>query len=198
MAYPDSGNGWTETNHTGYTGEGFWNFDNQPGTRAGYTLNSDRASENAKMGIRYSFQAATSRFLKITVDANTYDVEFSPTADWDTWNVVEVPNVWLDAVDFPLILESVDDNGGPNIDWIGFDQPNITRKAVASEDFLDEEPSSSSSEATSIRKGVSHTPQASQKSQVYDLQGNKINGVPTTPGVYIVKQNHSTQTIVVR
>jgi hypothetical protein len=36
------------------------------------------------------------------------------------------------------------------------------------------------------------------KVQTFDLRGNKINGIPKNPGVYIVRQGSVSKTIVVR
>ena len=48
-------------------------------------------------------------------------------SDWTTWDTVFVEDVWIDAVDMSLILESVSASGGPNIDAIGFSAAEIKR-----------------------------------------------------------------------
>ena len=127
MSMPEVGEGTTDSNHEGYTGQGFFNIANAEGSKAVYSVTSDQSAESAKLLIRYSNGGTTSRAMKITVDNFTYDVELPPTQSWDTWDTAYVENVWVDALDFKLTLESTTSDGGPNIDMIAFDIRNVYR-----------------------------------------------------------------------
>ena len=139
MSNPEMGDGWTETNHEGYTGGGFFNLDNSAYSKATYMVTSDQSAEHARMMIRYAFSGTTSRDMKITVDNGTYDVVFPSTGSWDKWDTVYVDNVWVDALDFKVILQSATADGGPNIDMIAFDMKDVYRtgcKNVRKKDHL--------------------------------------------------------------
>ena len=127
MSNPEMGDGWTESNHEGYTGGGFFNLDNSAYSKATYMVTSDQSAEHARMMIRYAFSGTTSRDMKITVDNGTYDVSFPSTGSWDKWDTVYVDNVWVDALDFKVILQSATADGGPNVDMIAFDMKDVYR-----------------------------------------------------------------------
>lgn len=127
LANPDSGLGTTDINHDGYTGKGFWNIDNSLGSKAYYQLESGVASTNAVMGIRYANGATENREMKIVLDGWTYSVSFPPTNGWDVWDTLYIEEVWIDAVQMPLSIESMGETGGPNIDAIGFNVLSLTR-----------------------------------------------------------------------
>ena len=127
MAEPEFGDGWTEKNHEGYTGGGFFNLDNSAYSKATYMVTSDQSAEKARVMIRYSFSGSANRDMKVTVDNGTYDVTFKSTGSWDKWDTVYIDNVWVDALDFKVILQSATADGGPNIDMIAFDMKDVYR-----------------------------------------------------------------------
>ncbi len=127
MAEPEFGDGWTEKNHEGYTGGGFFNLDNSAYSKATYMVTSDQSAEKARVMIRYSFSGSANRDMKVTVDNGTYDVTFKSTGSWDKWDTVYIDNVWVDALDFKVILQSATADGGPNIDMFAFDMANVYR-----------------------------------------------------------------------
>ena len=127
MASPEAGDGWTETNHEGFTGQGFFNFDNSAYSTATYNVTSDQSASNARVMIRYSFQGNTDRDMKLTVDNGEYDVTFKSTGSWDKWDTVYIEDVWVDALDFKVKLASASADGGPNIDMIAFDIKGVYR-----------------------------------------------------------------------
>ena len=128
IIFPDVAEGTTDTNHIGFTGQGFFNIENSDTSKAVFKMYSEQSASNAKLLIRYSNGTTENRKMKITVDANSYEVDFLPTSDWDTWDSVIIENVWLDAVPFDLVFESLTENGGPNIDKIAFDIANVYRE----------------------------------------------------------------------
>ncbi len=124
---PENADGFSETNHEGYTGKGFFNLDNSPYSKATYMVTSDQSAEHARVMIRYSFAGNANRDMKVTVDNGTYDVVFPPTGSWDKWDTVYIDNVWVDALDFKVILQSATSDGGPNVDMIAFDMKDVYR-----------------------------------------------------------------------
>jgi hypothetical protein len=134
---PEMADGFSEANHEGYTGKGFFNLDNSAYSKATYLVTSDQSAEHARVMIRYAFAGSTNRDMKITVDNGTYDVAFPPTGSWDKWDTVYIDDVWVDALDFKVILQSTTADGGPNVDMIAFDMKDVYRtgcKAVREKD----------------------------------------------------------------
>ena len=127
MVFPEEGNGTTDTNHVGFSGLGFFNIENREGSSAVFKLVSEQSASNAKLMIRYANGSTNARPMKITVDAGTYEVDFPPTASFDSWDSVVVENVWMDALPFDLKMESLTAEGGPNIDMIAFDIVGVYR-----------------------------------------------------------------------
>ena len=127
MSRPELGDGTTDSNHEGFTGQGFFNLENSAYSTATYNVTSDQSASNARMMVRYAFDGASNRDMKITVDNGTYDVAFPPTGGWTKWDTVYVEDVWLDALDFKVKLASTTSDGGPNIDMIAFDIKGVYR-----------------------------------------------------------------------
>lgn len=152
LSYPNVGEdsqGWTEANHLGFEGKGFFNFDNRIGSYATYKMTSYQSASNAKMFIRYCNGKTTASKMSVKVDAKTYEVEFPPSGSWDKWDTVYVEDVWLDACDFDLTMTSLTSDGGPNVDVVGFDIKNVYRigaePAEEPQDTSEVQPGSSSS-----------------------------------------------------
>ncbi len=124
---PEIADGFSETNHEGFTGKGFFNLDNSAYSKATYMVTSDQSAEKARVMIRYAFAGTTNRDMKITIDNGVYDVAFPPTGSWDKWDTVYIDNVWVDALDFKVILQSTTSDGGPNVDMIAFDMKDVYR-----------------------------------------------------------------------
>ena len=127
MSRPELGDGTTDSNHEGFTGQGFFNLENSAYSTATYNVTSDQSASNARMMVRYAFDGASNRDMKITVDNGTYDVAFPPTGGWTKWDTVYVEDVWLDALDFKVKLASTTSDGGPNVDMIAFDIKGVYR-----------------------------------------------------------------------
>jgi hypothetical protein len=153
MASPEAGDGWTEANHEGFTGQGFFNFDNSAYSTATYNVTSDQSASNARVMIRYSFQGNTDRDMKLTVDNGEYDVTFKSTGSWDKWDTAYVEDVWVDALDFKVKLASASADGGPNIDMIAFDIKGVYRTGCKPANAENDENSSSSGETSVVWNG---------------------------------------------
>ena len=124
---PEIADGFSEANHEGYTGKGFFNLDNSAYSKATFMVTSDQSAEHARVMIRYAFAGTANRDMKITIDNGVYDVAFPPTGGWDKWDTVYIDEVWVDALDFKVILQSTTSDGGPNVDMIAFDMANVYR-----------------------------------------------------------------------
>ncbi|MCQ2101996.1 MAG: GDSL-type esterase/lipase family protein [Fibrobacter sp.] len=127
MSKPDVNDGTTDTNHEGYTGIGFYNIANSATSKAVYNVTSDQSASNARVMIRYAFAGTDNRDMKFTIDNGTYDVAFPPTGSWDKWDTTYINDVWVDALDFQLTIQSTVAAGGPNIDMIAFDIKDVYR-----------------------------------------------------------------------
>ena len=124
---PEIADGFSEANHEGYTGKGFFNLDNSAYSKATYMVTSDQSAEHARVMIRYAFAGTANRDMKITIDNGVYDVAFPTTGSWDKWDTVYIDEVWVDALDFKVILQSATSDGGPNVDMIAFDMKDVYR-----------------------------------------------------------------------
>ena len=127
MSRPEVSDGSTDTDHTGYTGVGFYNLTNASTSKAVYNITSDQSASNARVMIRYAFDDTANRDMKITIDKGTYDVAFPPTGSWDKWDTAYIEDVWVDALDFQVMIASTTEKGGPNIDMIAFDIKGVYR-----------------------------------------------------------------------
>lgn len=127
MASPEVSDGTTDTNHEGFTGQGFYNISNSAYSTATYRLTSNQSAEKARVMVRYSFDGSANRDMKFTIDNGTYDVAFPPTGSWDKWDTAYIENVWVDALDFKMKIASTTSDGGPNIDMIAFDIKGVYR-----------------------------------------------------------------------
>lgn len=189
LAYPnvgEDGQGWTEANHIGFEGKGFFNFDNRVGSNAIYKMTSYQSASNAKMFIRYCNGKTTASKMSIKVDAKTYEVEFPPSGSWDKWDTVYVEDVWLDACDFDLIMTSLTSDGGPNIDVVGFDIKNVYRIGAEPvdepQDTTITQPEKQDS-TTAIGKRLEQRPERHQGRTV-NLLGRFVTSKKLAPGKY--------------
>lgn len=194
LSYPNEVDiGWTEANHLGFAGKGFYNFDNKVGSYATYKMTSYQSASNARMFIRYCNGKTTTSKMSVQVDAKTYEVEFPPSASWDTWDTVYVDDVWLDACDFDLKFTALTSDGGPNIDVVGFDIKDVYRigaepaEAPASSSSSADPSSSSSSEDKEPDGFKSKTltrPEQLQGGRTVNLLGRSVSGKKLAPGKY--------------
>ncbi|MER6911171.1 PQQ-dependent sugar dehydrogenase [Streptomyces sp. NPDC000594] len=108
--------GAVESNHAGYSGSGFVNFQVVTGAYVEFTVNSPQAS-NAKLDLRYALGATAARALDITVNGNTVadDLSFPSTGAWTTWQTVPVPQATLQA-GINKIRATTSSGDGPNLD----------------------------------------------------------------------------------
>jgi len=208
MASPEIADGLTETNHEGYTGQGFFNIENSAYSTATYKLTSDQSASNARVMIRYSFQGNSNRDMKFTIDNGTYDVSFPSTGSWDKWDTAYIEDVWVDALDFKMKIASTTSDGGPNIDMIAFDIKGVYRTGCKPAKVENDVESSSSSGTTivSVRPAPGlHFDAKNQtistaggilKVQVSDAMGKVVAGETrnVAPGTVSLLQNQAKMT----
>jgi hypothetical protein len=120
--------GVVESNHLGFTGTGFVNYDNVSGS---YVLFAVTASAGPSiLTFRYSNGATASRPMSITVNGTAVNANlaFGTTADWDTWTTASV-TATLNAGANTVRATATTANGGPNLDSLtvkaGFQHPGV-------------------------------------------------------------------------
>jgi hypothetical protein len=107
-----------ESDHTGFTGTGFVNFDNVAGGYAEWTINAPAAT-TATLAIRYANGTTTNRPMDIAVNGTIAAAghAFNGTGDWNTWSTASI-SVPLKAGANTVRATGTTANGGPNIDKI--------------------------------------------------------------------------------
>jgi hypothetical protein len=107
--------GVVESNHAGYTGTGFVNYDNVTGSSVTFTVNIGTAG-SAALAFRYSNGTTVNRPMTIAVDGTTVATpQFASTSVWTTWNTTTV-NTTLSAGSHTIKATATTANGGPNLD----------------------------------------------------------------------------------
>jgi len=121
---PDSGVGFSENNHTGFTGEGFWNVANEKNSYGKYRMKFPGAGY-VTLAVRYSNGGTSDRMFNAYLDHDYY-ISAPPTGSWDTWDtayvVMDAP---LGEADLRFI--SLTSDGAPNIDAFGFSIDDVCR-----------------------------------------------------------------------
>ena len=180
MFAPEVGDGFSENNHEGYTGKGFFNFENSAYSTATYNVTSDQSASNARVMIRYSFQGNTDRNMNVTIDNGSYDVTFKSTGSWDKWDTVYVDSVWVDALDFKVKFASATADGGPNIDMIAFDIKGVYRTGCKPAKVANEQ--DSTIRIMPVRKMMAQEPSATRtfnvKGQTVPAAGRSYSKLP--------------------
>jgi exo-1,4-beta-D-glucosaminidase len=110
--------GVVESNHAGYTGAGFVNYDNVTGSAVEWTVNA-AAAGTADVVIRFSNGTTVDRPMSVAVNGTvvTPSVSFPSTTNWDTWQTVTL-HVPLSAGSNKIKATATTANGGPNVDGI--------------------------------------------------------------------------------
>ena len=193
MSRPEEGEGTTDTDHEGYTGQGFFNIATNASSTATYNITSEQSASNARVMVRYSFDGTENRDMTFKIDYGTYDVEFPPTGSWTKWDTVYIDDVGLDALDFKLKIESTMEKGGPNIDMIAFNIKGVYRtgcgippkqdsvvvadstKKTAPADSVKKEPKGSKSDSSSTSIGRKWmVEQMGEASAKFNALGQKV------------------------
>ncbi|HUQ56898.1 PQQ-dependent sugar dehydrogenase [Lentzea sp.] len=107
--------GVVESNHAGFSGTGFVNYDNVVGSYVEYTVNADSGGEH-ELAFRYANGTTADRPLSVTVDgADAQTVRFPGTGAWTTWQTRTLKTT-LHAGANRIRAAATTANGGPNAD----------------------------------------------------------------------------------
>ncbi|MEC3974108.1 glycosyl hydrolase 2 galactose-binding domain-containing protein [Amycolatopsis sp. H20-H5] len=112
------GQGVVESNHAGYSGTGFVNYDNTVGSSVEFTVNAAGAGA-ADVVLRYANGTTANRPMDISVNGTVVSAgqAFAGTGDWTTWATKTV-RVNLVAGVNKIKTVATTANGGPNLDRI--------------------------------------------------------------------------------
>nr|2VZP_A Chain A, EXO-BETA-D-GLUCOSAMINIDASE [Amycolatopsis orientalis]2VZP_B Chain B, EXO-BETA-D-GLUCOSAMINIDASE [Amycolatopsis orientalis]2VZQ_A Chain A, Exo-beta-d-glucosaminidase [Amycolatopsis orientalis]2VZQ_B Chain B, Exo-beta-d-glucosaminidase [Amycolatopsis orientalis]2VZR_A Chain A, Exo-beta-d-glucosaminidase [Amycolatopsis orientalis]2VZR_B Chain B, Exo-beta-d-glucosaminidase [Amycolatopsis orientalis] len=110
--------GAVESNHAGYTGTGFVNYDNVAGSSVEWTVTVPSAG-TYDVVVRYANGTTTSRPLDFSVNGSisASGVAFGSTGTWPAWTTKTV-RVTLAAGVNKIKAVATTANGGPNVDKI--------------------------------------------------------------------------------
>ncbi|MDT7787026.1 MAG: unsaturated rhamnogalacturonyl hydrolase [Pseudonocardiales bacterium] len=106
--------GVVESNHDGYTGTGFVNFDNAIGSSLEFTTYTARTASH-DLVFRYANGTTADRPLEITVDGTPATVSFESTGAWTAW-ATRTLTLELPQGTHTIRATSTTAEGGPNLD----------------------------------------------------------------------------------
>ncbi len=109
--------GTVDSDHTGFSGNGFCNTTNAVGASVQWAVDAASAGA-ATLTFRYANGTTTDRPMNLTVNgvaAGT--LNFPPTGSWDTWANASA-NVTLAAGANTVRLAATTSTGGPNLDYL--------------------------------------------------------------------------------
>jgi len=110
--------GVVESNHAGFSGSGFVNFDNVVGSSVQFAVNASAAGA-ATLRLRYANGTTLNRPLDVTVNGTVVraGLGFPGTGAWTTWQTVSLPAT-LAAGANTVKVTATTANGGPNLDYL--------------------------------------------------------------------------------
>ncbi|MDX8036065.1 PQQ-dependent sugar dehydrogenase [Lentzea sp. BCCO 10_0856] len=107
--------GVVESNHAGFSGTGFVNYNNVVGSSVEYTITADQGGEH-ELTFRYANGTTADRPVSVTVDgAGAQTVSFPGTGAWTTWQT-RTAKVTLKVGANKIKATATTANGGPNAD----------------------------------------------------------------------------------
>ncbi|MER6950629.1 CBM35 domain-containing protein, partial [Nonomuraea sp. NPDC000554] len=107
--------GVVESNHAGFTGTGFVNYDNVTGSYVEWTVNAAAAGP-ANVELRFSNGTTTNRPMSVAVNGTAVVTrDFPSTSTWDTWQTATVTADLAQGVN-KIRATATTVNGGPNVD----------------------------------------------------------------------------------
>jgi hexosaminidase len=115
--------GAAESNHAGFSGTGFVNYDNVVGSSVQWTVNATAAGP-VTLVFRYANGTTTNRPMDISVNGVLVadELAFGGTGNWDTWQSRTV-QVNLNAGANTVRAVATTVNGGPNVDYLEIRTP---------------------------------------------------------------------------
>ncbi|MFD1047624.1 CBM35 domain-containing protein, partial [Kibdelosporangium lantanae] len=110
-------NGVVESNHPGFSGTGFVNYDNAVGGYVEWTVNATAAGAT-KLTFGYANGTADNRPVALTVNGTAVgNVDFPSTSVWTTYTSVTT-TANLNAGANTVRATATTANGGPNADYL--------------------------------------------------------------------------------
>ena len=118
--------GVVESNHSGFTGTGFVNYDNVVGSHVEWSVTTTQAGL-ATLTFRFANGTTANRAMDITVNGTLTgdDVAFAGTGAWTTWQTATL-SVSLNSGANIVRATAVTANGGPNVDRLTVDTGGST------------------------------------------------------------------------
>src|SRR4051795_4362386 len=122
--------GVVESNHAGFTGTGFVNYDNTLGGYVEWTVPAVNGSSGTDLVFRYANGTTANRSLQISVNGVivSNNLAFPGTGAWTTWKEVTI-KAPLSGGDNRIRATAMTTDGGPNMDRLAADvtgQPGPT------------------------------------------------------------------------
>ncbi|MGW6497420.1 glycosyl hydrolase family 28 protein [Nonomuraea angiospora] len=110
--------GVVESNHAGFSGTGFVNYDNVAGSYVEFTVNA-AAAGTATLTLRYANGTTANRAMDIAVNGTVVAAAkpFNGTGAWTTWQSTTV-SAQLAAGANTVRATATTANGGPNLDYL--------------------------------------------------------------------------------
>ena len=208
---PDSAStGFVETDHAGFLGKAYWNFDNSAGSFASYYLTS-MSDTTATLALVYANGGTSDRRMVATIGEKSYTISFPPTG-WDTWDTTLV-TVQIPQGDFTLTLSSATADGGPNICVFAFDIETVGVRGTTFEEKLAVKSSVKplSSSYNPVLEVLRTNQSGMAKLSIFDMQGRLVrsfsanvhageNAIPLgkellPAGIYMVKVSVNSHSI---
>jgi glucose/arabinose dehydrogenase len=124
--------GVVESNHTGFTGTGFVNYDNVTGSFVEFGNVSSAAAGPSSLTFRFANGTTTDRPMSVTVNGTSIvaSQSFPGTGSWDTWQEITL-NATLRAGNNTVRATATTVNGGPNLDRLRVGAPADTGRPTA-------------------------------------------------------------------
>ncbi|MET9341096.1 discoidin domain-containing protein [Nonomuraea sp. NPDC003804] len=110
------GQGVVESNHAGFSGRGFVNYDNVVGSSVGFQVSAAVAGQ-ASLTFRYANGTTANRPMAVAVNGTALPVDFPGTGSWTAWREVSV-SVPLNAGVNSVTATATTAGGGPNLDYL--------------------------------------------------------------------------------
>ncbi|RCX20172.1 lysophospholipase L1-like esterase [Anaerobacterium chartisolvens] len=118
-------NGVKETINSGYTGEGYANYNNETSSYVEWIVNVKNSGDQT-LTFRYANGTAADRPMEIKINGRTINtnLSFAPTASWTTWAEVSL-SASLNKGDNTIRASSVTSTGGPNVDYLSVTNASV-------------------------------------------------------------------------
>ncbi|MFI6740515.1 PQQ-dependent sugar dehydrogenase [Nonomuraea sp. NPDC050451] len=123
--------GVVESNHAGFTGSGFVNYDNVTGSSVEFAV-SAAAAGTQSLTFRFANGTTTDRPMTVTVNGTAVATarSFPGTGAWTTWQEISV-DAPLNAGGNTVRATATTANGGPNLDRLRVTGPGDTEKPTS-------------------------------------------------------------------